>query len=85
MLTEALGTDVVASSGNAPRWLALGIGSYLAAQVEPRSPYYRQLRQTAFANFGQGWRTRASEALGGDRSDHRRDGCRPLASRWWKR
>ena len=65
VLTEALGTGVVASSGNAPRWLAEGIGSYLAAQVEPRSPYYRQLRQTAFANFDQGWKTKASEALGG--------------------
>jgi hypothetical protein len=55
----------VASAGNAPRWLAQGIGSYLAAQVEPRSHYYQQLRQTAFANFEQGWKTRASEAMGG--------------------
>ena len=38
---------------------------YLASQVEPRSPYYRQLRQTAFANWQQGWPTRANEALGG--------------------
>jgi mono/diheme cytochrome c family protein len=65
ILTEALGTGVLAASGNAPRWLALGLGSYLAAQVEPRSQYYRQLRQTAFANFDQGWRAKASEALGG--------------------
>ena len=27
--------------------------------------YYRQLRQTAFANYDQGWRTKANEALGG--------------------
>ena len=66
LLTEALGAaSVVASAGNAPRWLALGLGSYMAAQVEPRSPYYHQLRQTAFANFDQGWKTRANEALGG--------------------
>jgi mono/diheme cytochrome c family protein len=65
ILTEALGAAAVASSGNAPRWLAQGIGSYLAAQVEPGSQYYRQLRQTAFANFDQGWKTRANEALGG--------------------
>ena len=65
LLTEALGRASVASAGNAPRWLALGLGSYLAAQVEPRSQYYRQLRQTAFANFDQGWKTRANEALGG--------------------
>ena len=63
-LTEALGTNVVASTGTAPRWLAQGLGTYLASRVEPRSAYYRHLRQTAFAEFGQGWRTRASEALG---------------------
>ena len=56
--------NVVASTGTAPRWLAQGIGTYMAARVEPRSPFYRHLRQTAFAEFGQGWRTRASEALG---------------------
>ena len=55
-----------------PRWLAEGFGSYMAAQVEPRSPYYRQLRQTAFANFDQGWKTKANEASGRKRSDHRR-------------
>jgi mono/diheme cytochrome c family protein len=65
ILTEALGTGALAASGNTPRWLSLGLGSYLAAQVEPRSQYYRQLRQTAFANFDQGWKTRANEALGG--------------------
>ena len=65
LLIEALGSSVVASAGNPPRWLAFGVGTYLAAQVEPRSPYYRQLRQTAFANWQQGWPTRANEALGG--------------------
>ncbi len=53
------------SAGNPPKWLAYGIGSYLASQVEPHSPYYRQLRQTTLANFQQGWPTRANEALGG--------------------
>ncbi len=65
ILTEALGAGAVASSGTAPRWLALGLGSYLSEKVEPRSQYYKQLRQTAFANFDQGWKTRANEALGG--------------------
>jgi len=65
VLAEALGSATVAGSGNPPRWLALGIGSYLSAQLEPRSHYYRQLRQTAFANFDQGWKTKANEALGG--------------------
>jgi hypothetical protein len=69
LLTEALGRSAVASSGsdpaNCPRWLALGIGSYLAAQVEPRSAHYHQLRQTALATYQQGWMTKANEALGG--------------------
>lgn len=47
-----------------PRWLSQGIGTYLASRVEPRSPFYRHLRQTALAEFGQGWKTRASEAMG---------------------
>ena len=65
LLTEALGSAVVASAGDPPRWLKEGIGTYLAAQVEPRSPYYQQLRQTAFAKFQQGWETKAAEVLGG--------------------
>ncbi len=64
-LTEALGSSVVISAGNPPKWLAYGIGTYLASQVEPNSIYYRQLRQTTLANFQQGWPTRANEALGG--------------------
>jgi cytochrome c553 len=65
LVTESLGSAVVISAGNAPRWLAFGVGTYLASQVESHSPYYRQLRQTAFANWQQGWPTRANEALGG--------------------
>jgi hypothetical protein len=65
LITESLGSSLVLSAGNPPRWLAYGIGSYLASKVEPRSVYYRQLRQTAFANFQQGWPTRATEAMGG--------------------
>jgi hypothetical protein len=64
LLTESLGTAVVGTAGSPPRWLASGIGTYLASHTEPQSPYYRQLRQTAFSNFQQGWPTRATEALG---------------------
>jgi Planctomycete cytochrome C len=64
LLTEGLGTGAVAAAGDAPRWLAKGIGTYLAFHVEPRSPFYRHLRQSALANFEQGWLTRANEALG---------------------
>jgi hypothetical protein len=65
LLTEALGSAAVASAGDPPRWLKEGIGIFLASQVEPRSPYYQQLRQTAWAKFKQGWETKAAEALGG--------------------
>ena len=65
LLTEGLGAGAVAASGNAPRWLREGIGTYMASRIEPRSPYYRQLRIQAFQNFEQGWQTRATEALGG--------------------
>jgi hypothetical protein len=63
--TEALGTASVLAAGNAPRWLAVGIGTYLSAAVEPRSIYYQQLRRTALANFEQGWQTKVNDALGG--------------------
>jgi hypothetical protein len=65
LATEALGSAAVLAAGNPPRWLALGIGTYLAAAVEPRSMYYQQLRRTAWANFEQGWQTKVNEALGG--------------------
>ncbi len=65
LLAEGLGSGVVASEGTPPRWLKDGIGLYMASRVEPRSPYYHQLRQTALANFQQGWETKANQALGG--------------------
>jgi hypothetical protein len=65
LLTEALGSAAVASAGEPPRWLKEGIGTYLASQVEPRSPYYYQLRQNAFENFKKGWGSQAAETLGG--------------------
>jgi hypothetical protein len=65
LLTEALGASAVASAGNPPRWLVHGVGAFLACQVEPRSARYHQLRQTALANYQQGWTNRANEALGG--------------------
>jgi hypothetical protein len=65
LLTEGLGSGTVAVAGRAPRWLSEGIGIYMASQVEPRSSYYRGLRQQAFQNFDQGWQTKATETLGG--------------------
>ena len=64
ILTEALAKATLESAGKPPRWLVEGIASFFASRVEPRSQLYRQLRQTAFANFSQGWETRANNALG---------------------
>ncbi len=64
VLTEAMGNGSVAAAGNAPRWLREGIGAYLASSIEPRSPYYRHLRQAAFQAVQQGWPTRGAQALG---------------------
>jgi Planctomycete cytochrome C len=69
LATEALGTAAVVAAGNAPRWLAVGIGTYLSAAVEPRSIYYQQLRRTALASFERGWQTKVNEALGGADAD----------------
>jgi mono/diheme cytochrome c family protein len=65
LITDAVGSAAVRSAGSAPRWLASGIGSYLASKVEPSSPHYNHLRQNAFANWQQGWATKANEAMGG--------------------
>jgi hypothetical protein len=64
LLAEQLADSAVASQGKSPRWLAQGFGAFLSAQVEPRSPYYQRLRQTAWQKYDQGWPTKASEALG---------------------
>ncbi len=64
LVVESFGAGLVEASGKPPRWLSKGLGAYLGSRVEPRSPYYRQLRQTAFTNQEQGWRTKAQAALG---------------------
>jgi hypothetical protein len=64
LMTEALGSGAIASAGNTPRWLQQGVGSYLASRVEPSSPYFQHLRQTAQANYQQGWLSKANEVLG---------------------
>jgi Planctomycete cytochrome C len=65
LLIEGLGSGSVSVAGNAPRWLRDGIGLFMAAAAEPRSPYYQHLRQAAFKDFDQGWQTKATQALGG--------------------
>ena len=66
LLTERLAASAVQQAGKPPRWLSLGLGAYFAQGVEPRSPYFADLRATAFAKYRQGWRTKATEALGGE-------------------
>jgi hypothetical protein len=65
LLTEGVVSGSVAAAGNAPRWLRDGMGLNLAHAAEPRSPYYRHLRATAFQNVDQGWQTKATQAMGG--------------------
>ncbi|HEV3167920.1 MAG TPA: c-type cytochrome domain-containing protein [Isosphaeraceae bacterium] len=64
LLVEQLGTAGATKAGKAPRWLALGLGSYLGSQAEPRSPYYRHLRELTAEEYKLGWLTKAQEALG---------------------
>ena len=64
LLTESLGDTTLAAQNKTPHWLSQGFGAFMAAQVEPRSPYYQKLRETARDKYNQGWPTRATEALG---------------------
>jgi hypothetical protein len=68
LLVEQLAAGATAQAGKAPRWLSLGLGAYFAARVEPRSPYYRHLREQAAQEYKLGWLTKAQEALGDETS-----------------
>jgi hypothetical protein len=63
LLTEQFAGGILVRAGKAPRWLSLGLGAQMAARVEPRSPYYDKLRETAFNLHTQGWPFKATEAL----------------------
>jgi hypothetical protein len=63
VLVENLVDATVAAQDKSPRWLASGLGAFMAAQVEPRSPYYQRLRQLAHQKYDLGWQTKAVEAL----------------------
>jgi hypothetical protein len=66
LLAEQLAAGAVAAAGQAPRWLSLGLGASMASAVEPRSPYYHDLRGRAFDLYRQGWMTKTRELLGGE-------------------
>jgi hypothetical protein len=64
LLVEQLVASGTAMANKAPRWLCLGLGAYYGSQVEPRSPYYRHLRDEAARQYMLGWNAKAQEALG---------------------
>ncbi len=66
VLTEQFAIGFLKQAGDPPRWLTLGMGAYLASQVEPRHPYFQGLRKQAFALRERSWNTMATEALGGE-------------------
>jgi hypothetical protein len=63
LLVEQLG---VSAAAGAPRWASLGLGAYLSSLVEPRSPYYRQIRSDLGELYRQGWMSKTREALAGE-------------------
>ncbi len=64
LLADALGEAAVLAQGSSPRWLAYGVGSLLAAQVDPRNPALERLHAIALEKCREGWPTRAAQALG---------------------
>ncbi|MBX6313038.1 MAG: cytochrome C [Isosphaeraceae bacterium] len=67
LLVEQLAASALGQAGQPPRWLALGIGAFLAEQVEHRNhPYYRRLRAEAAEQYALGWPAKAGEALNGE-------------------
>ena len=65
LLLEPLGTAMIGrTEGSPPRWLSLGFGTFLAANAEPRSPYYQTLRQTVAGVYQRGWMSPIVELLG---------------------
>jgi len=68
VLTEQFAIGCLKQAGDPPRWLTLGMGAYFAAQVEPRNPYFKGLRKQALALCERGWKSLATDALGGQGS-----------------
>ena len=67
LLAEQLGSSAAMAGGKSPRWLAYGLGAYLASRVDHSSSnYFRKLRETAAEKYRQGWDSKAIEALGGE-------------------
>ncbi|MDG3004422.1 c-type cytochrome domain-containing protein [Paludisphaera mucosa] len=65
LLIENLGKGAVLATGSSPRWLAEGLGGYLASGLERRSGHFVKLRRVALDAFRLGWPTKAGDVLGG--------------------
>jgi len=65
ILAEQFAIGCLKHAGTPPTWLTLGLGAYLASQVEPRNPYFLGLRRQAFSLCERGWKVLATDALGG--------------------
>ena len=66
VLTEQLVAATANKAGKPPRWISLGLGAFVASQLEPGSPYYRGLRRSTAESIQIGWQAKAQEALGGE-------------------
>ncbi len=66
LLTEQLIIGAANLAGKPPKWVALGLGAFVASGLEPGNPYYRRLRVETAENIRIGWTPKANEALGGE-------------------
>ena len=66
VLTEQFVAATANKAGKPPRWISLGLGAFMASQLEPGSPYYRTLRRATAESIQLGWQAKAQEALGGE-------------------
>jgi hypothetical protein len=64
ILTEQLAIGVLSKAGKPPKWVTLGVGAYMEAQLEGASPYINRLRTDARELAEQGWQSKAIEAMG---------------------
>lgn len=67
LIADYLASGVARNVGKkTPLWLSMGLGSYFAAQTDPRSPHTQRQRRAALEEFRLGWNGRALEAFGGE-------------------
>jgi hypothetical protein len=66
IVTEQFVVAAANLAGKPPSWLSLGLGAFVASQLESGSPYYRRLRAETAENVRIGWVPKANQALGGD-------------------